>query len=191
MSFPGGFQKFDSGIPGYSGYQAPTMDRYQQDLYRKLIQGISANPAQLLSQMAAGDDSFYAPQEQQALRQFREEVMPSIGSRFVGRLGGSAAQGAFARAGSDLTQDLYAERAKMRQAAIRDLASLEDQLLNKKTFEREMVRKPSAWEEILKVLPAIGRTGGSILGGFTNPYKGINSGLSGLASNVSGIGGLG
>lgn len=156
MSFPSGFQQFNTGIPNMRGFQVSTLDPYQQNLYQNLMQGISANPAQILSRQALGDPSYYEPQEQQALRQFREEVMPSIGSRFVGRLGGSAAQGAFAKAGSDLSQNLYADRQRIKQQALQDLIGLENSLLNRNTFENVLTpKRPSMWQQIFSGLGGV------------------------------------
>ena len=164
-----GFQKFDPGISGYRGYVGSTMDPLQQSLYQSLIGGISANPAEMYSQMAKNPEEYYRPIEQAALQQFRDEVMPSIASRFAGRLGGSAAQGALARAGSDITSALSMQRQQMQQQALQNLLQLEQSLLNKPTFERhlfEKQRKPSVWDQLSPYLGKLLKAGGAAGVGF-------------------------
>jgi hypothetical protein len=176
MSAYSGFTPFNSGIPKTQGYAASNFDPQQQSLYNQIYSGIGVNPTQEYSRMASGDESYYAPQEQQALRQFREQVMPTIASRFVGRLGGSAAQGAFAHAGANLSQDLYAERQNIRQNALKNLASIEDNLLNKKTFERHVVDKPDLWDKLQPLLGTLGRSAGAGLGASSGGFtKGVSA----------------
>lgn len=184
-----GFTEFETNIPKTQGYIASRQDPYQQNLYRSMFEGIGVNPAQELSRMAQGDDSYFAPMEQQALRQFRQRITPQIASQFVGRLGGSAAQGAFAQAGSNLAQDLFAQRAQMRQQSLRDLVNLEDTLLNKNTFERTVFKKPSTWDQLSPYLPglasAVGGGIGFLAGGPGGAAAGASAGSS-LASSILG-----
>lgn len=183
-----GFNTFDTGIPNTRGYESSTQDPQQRGLYQSLISGIQSNPAQQLSQMANGDESYYAPNEQQALRQFRQDVLPSIASRFVGRLGGSAAQGAFAQAGSNLSQDLFAQRAKMRQDATRDLLGLEKDLLGQKTFERKVLQdepEENTWDKIQPWIKPAGKLAAGGIGFLAGGPAGATAGFT-LANSIFG-----
>ena len=183
-----GYNTFDTGIPNTRGYESSTLDPQQQSLYKNLISGIQGNPSQQLSQMAAGDESYYAPMEQQALRKFRQEVLPSIASRFVGRIGGSAAQGAFAQAGSDLSENLFKQRQDMRMNATRDLLGLEKDLLNQKTFERHIFKdepEESTWDKLEPWIKPAGKLAAGGIGFLAGGPAGASVGFS-LANSILG-----
>lgn len=174
-----GFRQFDTGIPRTQGYVASRLDPQQQSLYSSMFEGLDGfNPTRQLTQMAQGDDSYYAPMEAQAMRSFRQKVVPSIASQFVGRLGGSAAQGAFAQAGANLSEDLFAQRQQMRQNALRDLLGLEQSLLGRDTYERSIFKKPSTWDKLAPLLGGIAKGVGAAAGGGLGFLAGGPSGAA-------------
>lgn len=104
----------------------------QQQLLQQLIQGMSGAQGQGLDwikQILGGDTSaFEAP----LLRQYNEETVPGIANQFAGMgshgsFGGSGFQQALGSAGGQLTENLAAMRAGLKNQAIGQLQNFASQ----------------------------------------------------------------
>ena len=130
MAF-GNFLNFLFG-KGEELQQVPRFTQPQQDIFSQLQQGVSgAIPQgfeQLLSILGGSPEAarqFEAP----AMRQFEEQILPTIAERFTGLLGeGAQRSSAFGQqlgqAGAGLAETLQAERGGRQQNALTQLMQL-------------------------------------------------------------------
>lgn len=105
--------------------QMPTMTpEQQQALSRVLTQGLETNPlyqqgSSYLQQLLSGSPEAFSAFEAPYMRQFQEEIIPSIAERFggIGGLSSSGFQQTLGRAGSGLQEQLAALRSGLQQQA--------------------------------------------------------------------------
>lgn len=118
--------------------QQSTLGKEQQGLYQQLL-GTAGGPQggafgeagdyyrNLLSNKGGDFEAFAAPE----MRQFKENIIPSLAEQFAGGgyggIGGSGFRNAATRAGTDLSERLGAIRAGLRQSAAQGLMGLGQQ----------------------------------------------------------------
>lgn len=127
----GNFMDFLFG-KGEQLQQVPRFTEPQQDIFSQLQQGaqgaIPAGFEQLLSMLTQDPEAakqFEAP----AMRQFHQEIIPSIAQKFASQFGeGSRSSSGFRQAlgaaGAGLAQDLQAQRGERQQNALTQLMQL-------------------------------------------------------------------
>ena len=177
MSAPSGYNLIRT--PKYSDTQ---MQRQEERLGQ--IGTSSGRAADLLGKYASGDEGAYNALSAPALRQFREQILPDISSRYS--YGGSSMRNAGLAAGTDLAERLSAQRANLQMGSIKSLLDLEGQLLSNSPYAFEyqpQEKKRSIWESIRG--PAVGAIGGGLTGFATGGPWGAAAG-----SLLGGLGGM-
>lgn len=132
-----------------------------------------------------GGDQTYQAMAAPEMRQFREEIMPSLAEQFAGMGAGgsfgSAFQGASAQAGAGLAERLAAMRAGLRQQGAQGLMGLGQRALTPYQQLVQTQRQPGLLEHLTKIIgPLIGTFGGTLAGGL---------GQAALGKILGGIGG--
>lgn len=120
------------GSPGKMK-QAPTLTGEQQQFLSQFLQQIMGGSSgqgmgeslDYLRGILSGDPEAFSAFEAPALRQFNEEILPSIAERFTAQGAGggrsSANALAFAKAGESLSEKLAAQRAALQSGAAQQL----------------------------------------------------------------------
>lgn len=104
---------------------SPSQQKFQNQLVSG-VSGLTPDMFALLNQLLSGDEealeSFQAP----AMRQFEEDIIPSIMERFAGAgaLSSSGLQQTLGRAGESLAEKLSAQRSGLQQNALQSLMGL-------------------------------------------------------------------
>lgn len=181
MSAPSGYNLIRT--PKYSDTQ---MQRQEERLGQ--IGTSSGRAADLLGKYASGDEGAYNALSAPALRQFREQILPSIANRAdsAGAYGGSAMMNAQMGAGTYLAERLSAQRANLQMGSIKSLLDLEGQLLSNSPYAfdyQPQEKKRSIWESIRG--PAVGAIGGGLTGWGMGGPMGAAAG-----SVLGGLGGM-
>lgn len=173
-----------SNIP--RGYAAGSLQQFtpqQLDLFRSLFSQVS--PGSKLSSLAAGDESAFAPIEQQAMRGF-QEFQGDLASRFTGMgLGarrGSGFKNLATQGAQDFATQLSSQRQNLQRQALADLLGISEFLLGQRPEEKFLVQKqqkPSRFGQILSAgLPIAGAVTGGIFGGAPGAALGGQLGSS-------------
>ena len=181
-----------SKIP--KGYAAGRLQQFtpeQMGLFKSLFSQVS--PQSNLAGLARGDESAFAPLEQQAQRGF-QEFQGDLASRFSGMGSGarrsSGFQNSAGQLGSNFAQDLASRRSELQRGAIMDLHNMSQQLLGNRPYEQSLVKNQP--KQGFDWGGAAGGLAGGVGGFFAsggNPMAAI-SGAS-LGYNVLGRGGKG
>lgn len=122
---------------------------------------------QFLSQILGQSPEALQAFERPAMRQFEQQVLPSIAERFTGQFGaGSQRSSGFGQqlgqAGAGLTENLAAQRAGLSMGAIEQLKSLLAPALGQRT---DTVFRPAQGGALPGLLSLAGQAGGAYLGG--------------------------
>lgn len=127
----------NANIPGYDLIKMPGMSGQQKELLSTLIGKTQAGIGgglDITSRLAGGDESMFAQREAPALRQFQEQIMPQIASRFAGQgaLKSSAFQNVAAGRGMELAESLQAQRQDIQRQSLQQLLGLSQSLLGQR-----------------------------------------------------------
>lgn len=166
---------------------APTMTGGQQDLLSQLLGGLSGsnvgggamgagmqNLSQLLSSSPEAFKAFEAP----AMRQFQQQIVPSLAERFSGMGSGSQGSSAFGQqlgaAGAGLSENLAQLRAQLQQQALSQLMGFGQMGLGARSFEN--MYRPATQGFLGGISPGIGAGltsgfGGGTLSSLLNLFK--------------------
>ncbi len=181
------------GTPKYggdkipSGHKAGTLQQYTPEQLKLLQHTMGfVGPDSYLSRLAGGDEDLFNEMEAPALRQFNQ-LQGNIASRFSGGGGGQGAmssrrssgfQNAQTSAASNFAQELQSKRQDLMRQAIKDLTGISSELLEKKPFERTIMKKPekepSGWGGLAGA--GIGAAGGFFAGGPAGAVTGAKLG---------------
>jgi hypothetical protein len=128
-----------------------TLTPQQQNLFQQLqaalmggqAQGPFGGAIQNLAGLASGDPEALQAFEQPLMRQFQEETIPGLASRFAGMgsggaLGGSGFRNAALREGSNLQERIGAQRAGLQMQATGQLGNLFGQATQPQFMPGEM-----------------------------------------------------
>lgn len=127
----------NANIPGYNLIQVPGLSDQQKELLSSLLSKTQPGVVgglDLASRLAAGDISTFKEREAPALRQFQEQILPSIANRFSsqGALKSSGFQNAAAAQGANLAENLQSQRQNIQRQALQDLLGLSENLLGQR-----------------------------------------------------------
>lgn len=132
----------NQGVPKVSGYKTaqmpnftPEMMQLFQSLLGPMSQGVGGG-IDYLSKIAGGDEEAFGGMEQNAMNQF-QKFLGQAGTRFsdLGAQDSSYFENAVSGAGSEMTQNLQAQKAQMRQQAIDSLLGNSQTLLAQKPYD--------------------------------------------------------
>ena len=121
-----GFSDFFLGKPEQT-QQFSSLNGGQNDLLQKLLSMLGGGPLQNAIQsqnsLLSNDPEAFKAFERPAMRQFNEEILPSLAEGFggLGATSSSGAQQTFARAGERLAENLQAQRSGLQQNAVQNL----------------------------------------------------------------------
>lgn len=106
--------------------QFSTLNQGQGDLLSQLLSMLSGSLPQAFqnqNDILSGNPEAFKSFEAPAMRQFNEEILPSLAEGFGGLGAGSSsgAQQTFARAGERLSENLQAQRSGLQQNAMQNL----------------------------------------------------------------------
>jgi hypothetical protein len=109
--------------------QFQNLSPFQQKFQNQLLSGVSGlTPSMfdLLEQLLSQDEEATSDYEAPALRQFQEQIIPSILERFAGAgaLSSSGLNQSLAKAGESLSEKLAAQRSGLQQNALQSLMGL-------------------------------------------------------------------
>lgn len=182
--------RFLGGSPG-KRENVSTLRPEQEPLYRQAINaglipgaggafGTSADYYRnLLSDDSVDYDAFSAP----LLRQYNQEIVPSLSEQFAGMGAGGLSSSGFRNAqmqgATDLAERLGALRSQLRQQGAQGLASIGQ--LGLQNYSQNMMTRPGTEGFLSSVAPAIGGTLGSAIGGPIGGF--IGSGFGNIGSN--------
>lgn len=193
----------DNKISGYKLNQLSTLTPQQEQLFSRLLGGTSEGTERglgFLSNLAGGNNAAFEQMERPAYAGF-DKLLGQIGSRYAqaGALGSSSFQNAVAGAGSELSQNLQAQRSAIQMQALERLLGLSSGLLGQRSFENILTQKPQSNKRgvlgqlLGSVLPSLlsdfgGGVGGSLASLFSD--SGQQQGLSSPfnPSSTSGLG---
>lgn len=122
------FSQFFLGSPAQAR-QLPTMTEQQQQILNQLLTNIGSpitSGIQNLQNILGGGPGAFSEFERPSMRQFQEEIIPSLTERFAGLGAGSSSgfQQTLARAGERLSENLAAQRAGLQSQALGQLQNL-------------------------------------------------------------------
>lgn len=125
----------------------------QSSLIDELAEGVrSGNKDALayLNSILSDDESAFADFEAPYKQQFEQEVVPNILEKFTGQgaRNSSAARQSLATAGKDLSMNLAAQRAKLKESAVNQLLGLTDRALTKKNTPYIQQGSSSIWSDL-------------------------------------------
>lgn len=209
---------FKEKVP--SGYKVSRTQMFtpeQMEMYRGMFAGLG--PDSYLGRLSQGDEAMFAQIEAPALRQFNE-LQGNLASRFSGASGNRAIsnrrssgfQNAASQQSADFAQSLQAQRMGLQRQAVLDLYNLQNQLLNQRPYETQLVQKQQSgggWGQVVGTLlggaagsffgPAGAYTGAMLGGGIGGSWDGgqpmnignpFNSGLPNTWAGLKSTGGM-
>lgn len=169
MSSPG--MKGPTGKTGNqmpAGYTTGQMQQYtpeMMELYQQMMSQVS--PDSYLGRLAAGDEGIFSEIEKPALQQF-QGVLGGIASKFSGMgMGGRHSSGfglSTSAAAQDFAGQLQSQRQGLQQQAIKDLAGISSDLLDKKPFESFAIKKAPSFGEVF--LESLAKELGALPGAY-------------------------
>lgn len=171
------FSQFFLGSPSQA-QQLPNVTDEQKQLLDQIlgrVQSPLSSGFQNLQNILGGSPEAFSAFERPAMRQFQEEIIPSITERFAGLGAGSSSglQQTLARSGERLSENLAAQRSGLQGQALSQLMGLLGTGLSPQFQYLKKEGSEGVLPSILSLLGAYA-TGGSQLGGITG------SGISGL-----------
>lgn len=155
---------------GFGMYSLPTMGGGQADIYNMLKSGFEGGAGDVyknLFGLAQGRSDMFDMLEAPALRQFQQQIAPSIAQRYAGSgIGASSGmQNAIAAAGGNLAQDLQAERMGLMERSMQNVLGLGERLLGTPTQQFGIVQKENLLRQIMQMLgSAAGQAGATYSG---------------------------
>lgn len=173
-----------SGDKVPSGYKTGQLQQYTPealDLYGQMFSHVGRDS--YLNRLSSGDEDLFNEIEAPAHRQF-QEMLGGLGTRFSigggeGSLGTRRSSGfqneASART-SNFAQDLQSKRQDLMRQALKDLAGISGELLDKRPYERFLEKKehkPKWWESLLGTISPI--AGDIYEGGTRNTSNFVNA----------------
>lgn len=171
---------------GYEQFAMPTRGGQSAQIYSQLAGGLQGGLPDVLQKllgMSKGDAGTFEAMEAPALRQFQEQIAPSIANRYAGSgiAGSSGMQNSLTAAGRNLAEDLQAQRSALMERSMERVLGLGNMLLQRPDMETGLVRKqPAWWQQMLGIgAPIAGAAAGGLLGG------GAASGLLGLQGGLA------
>lgn len=153
-------------VPTITGGQSSLLDMLTKQLGGPISQGIGS-----LSSLASGSpeslEAFRAP----LMRQFNEQIVPSLAERFTGMGAGAQNSSAFgqqlAGAGTRLSEGLSSQKSQLQQQALSQLFGLLSPALGTRSFEN--VLRPGTSGFLGSMMPGLSQGLGTGLGqGFGN-----------------------
>lgn len=146
---------------GYSQYSLPTMGGGQKEIYDLLSSNLSGGIPNVLQQLlgqAQGKEGSFAPQEQQAMNFFNQQLAPQIAQRYAGSGIGSSSgmQNSLAGAAGNITTNLAAQRQNLMQQSIRDILGIGEHLLGTQTQQYGLVKKDNPLNQLMQLLGIVG-----------------------------------
>lgn len=187
MPFTGSRGAAGSKIP--KGFAAGSLQQFtpeQMNLFQSLFSQVS--PGSRLSNLAQGDESAFAPYEQQAQRDF-QNFSGQLGSRFseyapgaMSARKGSGFQNLATQGAQDFASQLALQRQGLQRQALMDLMGISESLLGQRPYQNFLIEKKpkqSWWSKLLGIgaAPAGAITGG-LVGGFPGALLGGQLGSS-------------
>ena len=167
------------------GYKMGQIQNYTPEQMKLLSQMMGhVGEDSYLSRLAGGDQSMFDEMEAPALRQF-SQMQGNIASRFSGGGGAgslsnrnsSAFQNTSNQASSNFAQELQSRRQSLQQQALKDLAGISSDLLDKRPYENFMYEKPQKQNTALGLAGTIaGGAGGFLMGGPMGAMTGAKMG---------------
>lgn len=151
-----------SNVSGYELAQTPNFTPEMNNLFKKLLSSFSGGAGQsadFLSKIAGGDESTFNKLEAPAFTNF-DKALGKLSGKFAqfGAGDSSAFQNAVAGQGSELAENLQANRSKMMMDAIQKLLGHSETLLGQKPFESQLIKDDQGFDMqkfITDVLPQI------------------------------------
>jgi hypothetical protein len=131
----------------------PDYDPGQMELLNQLTQGVQGgnkNALEYLNSILSGEEGAFQDFEAPYKQQFEQEVIPGILERFsgAGARSSSGIQQALASAGKDLSTNLAAQRAQLKQGAINQLLGFNREALTKKNSRYMQEGRPSFFQQL-------------------------------------------
>lgn len=141
---------------------------------RQQSQGATGNAFNYINSILGDDEKTYKDFEAPAMRQFQEEIVPSILERNTSMGGGnsSALNQSLGRAGKELSTDLSAQRAGLKQNALQHLMNYSQMGLQQETSPYIKGGSQGAFEMLA---PSLGQAGGNALFDLLNAKYGGNA----------------
>lgn len=142
---PSGSTQPKQKISGYTTAQMPNFTPEMMNLFQSLLGSIGGGTnsgIDYLSKIAGGDEEAFGGMEQNAMNQF-QKFLGQAGTRFsdLGAQDSSYFENAVSGAGADLTQNLQAQKAQMRQNAIDSLLGNSQKLLGQQPYQNFLAPK--------------------------------------------------
>jgi hypothetical protein len=141
------------------GYSAGSLQQFtpeQMNLFKNLFS--YTGPQSQLSKLAAGDETAFAPIEQQATRDF-QNFQGQTASRFsqlapgaLSATRGSGFKNLQTQGAQDFASQLASQRQGLQRQALMDLLGISESLLGQRPYENFLVKKPqkeSIWKQLL------------------------------------------